>query len=109
MSRAAILKTVPFKREQENIIGFTSKAQQQEYFANLAGKSTFDELFIGIGERNFLPSTDTLATLRIDLKSYPTPFNTIEALNCQYAIVNYEYASGSSNWFGIFILFYYIC
>lgn len=107
MSRVAILKTVPFKREQENIIGFTTKQQQQEYFANLAGKSTFDELFIGIGERNFLPSTDTLATLRIDLKSYPTPFNTIEALNCQYAIVNYEYASGSSNW-GSGYLFYFI-
>lgn len=107
MSRVAILKTVPFKREQENIIGFTSRSAQRQYFADLAGKSTFDELFIGIGERNFLPSTDTLATLRIDLKSYPIPFNTIEALNCQYAIVNYEYALGSSNW-GSGYLFYFI-
>lgn len=107
MSRVAILKTVPFKREQENIIGFSSRSAQQQYFADLAGKSSFDELFVGIGERNFLPSTDTIATLRIDLKSYPTPFNTIEALNCQYAIVNYEYASGSSNW-GSGYLFYFI-
>lgn len=107
MSRVAILKTVPFKREQENIIGFSSRSAQQQYFADLADKSSFDELFVGIGERNFLPSTDTIATLRIDLKSYPTPFNTIEALNCQYAIVNYEYASGSSNW-GSGYLFYFI-
>lgn len=107
MSRVAILKTVPFKREQENIIGFSSRSAQRQYFADLAGKSSFDELFVGIGERNFLPSTDTIATLRIDLKSYPNPFNTIEALNCQYAIVNYEYSSGSSNW-GSGYLFYFI-
>ena len=92
MSRVAILKTVPFKREQENIIGYSSKVEQYDYFARLGGVSKFADLFKESREINFIPKTDTTSTLNVDIRGiFEYSNNTLVALNCQYVIVGIDY------------------
>ena len=112
MSRIALFQTVPFKRNNENIIKFDSKEEQLLYFAALGGKSNFNDLFVDFPDRNFLPLTETTATLRIDVRvdNTRTPaLTTMEALNMQYVIINYNYSNGQPlpSW-GVGLLYYFI-
>ena len=89
MSRVAVFKTVPFKRDSENIVWFNSRESQQDYFASLGGKSSFSALFALFPETNFIPMTDTLARIVID--SNDIGGILLDSLNYQYIIVEWTY------------------
>ena len=112
MSKIALFSWVPFKRNYENIIKFNSVSDQQNYFAQLGDKATFEQLFTYFPDRNFLPQTDTTAILRIDVRKDNTRsplMTTIEALNMQYVIVNYDYNFTPTDlYWGVGYLYYFI-
>ena len=89
MSRVAVFKTVPFKRDSENVVWFNSRESQQNYFASLGGKSSFSALFASFPETNFIPMTDTLARIVID--SNDIGGILLDSLNYQYIIVEWAY------------------
>lgn len=89
MSRVAVFKTVPFKRDSENVVWFNSRESQQDYFASLGGKSSFSALFASFPETNFIPMTDTLARIVID--SNDIGGILLDSLNYQYIIVEWTY------------------